>query len=469
MKKILLLLYICSICTSSFSQVVDSTNIKISNSIDLLNGNKGRIDKPKAIKELKRYANMGMPKAMNALGLSYMDGQGIATDTVKGLEWLEMAGEMGYTQSWYNLGIIYKYGRSGIKQNMVQAFQHMDEAAGKQDVAGLCYAGYMLYKGLGCTQDYAKAYTYFKQASEKEYSPAMYMLGLCYRNGYGVERSTGDANFWLAKASAKGYKPAKDELNSDEPENKQSRLKVKGSNITSQPTKFKRIPHLKTIKDKQIDGTYEGVLVTYDWSGTHIIKESPFSLILHSDGNTVNAEWQEQGVDTILVQALWADTCLQFTKAEQGRNDHYNTSRKVKWNFTNARLQLLNDSTGSYLAGNIQMFSPETMEPQRPLYMNIRKIQSVDSKAITNLNIDKFAVYPNPFLEGFNIDFYQTNESDVYGSIYTSSGKCILNSNLGHFIIGKQKILLNINLNSGMYIFKLTTGSKEYQTIILKK
>ena len=453
----------------SYSQVVDSTDIRINNAIDLLNGNKGRIDKPRAFNELKKYANMGMPRAMNALGLSYMNGQGIAADTVKGVDWLEMAGEMGYTQSWYNLGIIYKYGRSGIKQNMVQAFQHMDKAAGKQDIAGLCYAGYMLYKGLGCTQDYTKAYAYFKQASEKEYTQAMYMLGLCYRNGYGVERSMGDANLWLSKASARGYKPATNELSSDEPENKQTRLKVKGIGITSQPITFKRILHLQLIKDKQIDGTYEGVLVTYDWSGTHIIKESPFSLILHSDGSTVNAQWREQGADTILVEAQWADTCLLFTKAEQGRNDHYHTSRKVKWNFTNARLQLLNDSTGSYLAGNIQMFSPETMEPQRPLYMNIRRTQSVDSKAITNLNIEKFAVYPNPFSEGLNVDFYQASDSKVNASVYTTNGNCIYSADLGKYAVGEQKLTLSLNLPTGVYVFKLTTDSKQYQTIVIRK
>jgi hypothetical protein len=469
MKKILLLLCICTFFVSAYGQGIDSTNIKISNAINLLNGYKGRIDKPKANIELKRYANMGIPRAMNALGLSYINGQGIPVDTIMGLQWLKVAGETGYPQAWHNLGIIYKYGRSGVKQNLAEAFQFMDKAASQQDLIGLYDAGYMLYKGLGCTQDYTKAYTYFKQASDKEYSPAMYMLGLCYRNGYGVDRNMGDANFWLAKASAKGYKPASNELNSDEPENKLSRLKVKGNNITSQPTTFKRIPHIKLIKDKQIDGTYEGILVTYDWSGAHIIKESPFSLILHSNGSTVNAEWREQGSDTIIVQGLWTDTCLLFTKAEQGRNDHYNISRKVKWNFTNARLQLLNDFTGSYLAGNIQMFSPETMEPQRPMYMNIRKTQSVDSKAITNSDINKFAVYPNPFSEGLNVDFYQSSDSKVNARVYTTNGNCIYSADLGNYAVGEQKLTLLLKLPTGVYFFKLITDSKQYQTIVIRK
>jgi hypothetical protein len=116
----------------------------------------------------------------------------------------------------------------------------------------------------------------------------------------------------------------------------------------------------------QLDGDYEGMLATYDWSGKIVVKETPLSLSLTTNGRSVVAEWREQGADTVTVSAEWRDSSLVFVDASQGRRGHYDADRKQRWSFTNARLQLLQDDTASYLAGNLQLYSLESYKKRLP-------------------------------------------------------------------------------------------------------
>ena len=467
MKKIFLLFLFCGGFIMLEAQISDSTNLKVTNAINLYNGINGRLDRPKALVDIQKYAGASNPKAMNALGLIYLEGKGIQADTVVGIQYLESAGKNGYPQAWHNLAIVYKYGRAGVKQNLAKAYAYMELAAKSNYPIGLYDAGYMLYKGLGCVQSYPKAFDYFMSGAKQNYSPAMYMLGLCYRNGYGVTRNAGEANYWLSAAATKGYRAAANEIALDEPENKINRIKVRGTSTISSPTAFTRIPHLKSVEQKQIDGDYEGVLVTYDWSGKEVISETAFSLTLNSIGNNVEAQWREQGADTIQAKAIWKDSCLLFTEATQGRLDHYSNAAKGTWNFTNASLQLLNDSIGNYLIGNVQMYSPETMEPQRPIYISLRKV--VSNNLGIKEHINKFSVYPNPFSEGLNVSFYQATEADVQVLIYNSTGRYVYGTKLGKYTIGQQNITLTLPIPQGVYIFKIIAGENKYQSIIIRK
>lgn len=464
---VFLLLAILS-CSSAMSQKIDSSAVNLNRAINLLNGTNGRFDHEKAIHTIKYHANAGEPMAMNAIGICYMKGLGVVNDTIKGINWLQLAAGNGYNQAWHNLGLVYKYSWSGVKQNMKTAFDYFNEGAKQEDKYCLYDAGYMLYKGFGCDQNYEKAFEYFSKASKVNYSPAMYMLGLCYRNGYGTPRSAGDANYWLSQAMLKGYREAADELNADEAENPQTRMSVRNNqaspgNISS----FYKIKHLVNLKSEPIDGKYEGVLVTYDWSGKNALKVVPLLLEIKSDGEYLKAQWNEQGNDSMQVEAVWKDTCLQFTKATQNRTDHYSFGKSTKWNFSNARLQMLKDSTSSYLAGDIQMISPETLEPNRPMYMSLRKLNQQKGNN-NNSDID-FKVYPNPFYEGINIDFYQLTKSDVIISFYNMEGKCLLTNNIGKYDKGMQQIAFKANLAPGTYLLKLSTEGKNFQSIVIRK
>lgn len=452
-----------------FSQEVDSLTLRAIKSIDLY---RGLIESPNpelAFQNLKELAELENPMAMNALGKAYMEALGCPADTALSFYWFKKAADAGYHSAWHNLGTIYKYGIYGI-QDFTLAFYYFDKLANEtteNSVLGLYDAGYMLYKGLGCKQDYVKARDYLEKASNKGYAPAMYLLALCYRNGYGTDRKQGEAGYWLSKSKKSGYTPAIEEYYAEGPENTQDRVVLRSAGLRNIPKEYVRnVPHIKKKEVKQLDGEYDGVLVTYDWSGKNVIKETHLSLIIKTEKDRIWAEWREEGADTLQVEATWRDSCLVFSNAYQYRQGHYDANGKVIWNFTNARLQLLNSDTSSYIVGNISMFSPEVMEPNQPMYISLRKndVTLEDSK-----KDNSFIVYPNPFKEGINISFYQSLESDVKVAIYETTGKLVQFESLGKFGVGQQQIALSTQIPSGTYVLKLFANQKEYSTVIIRK
>jgi uncharacterized protein len=108
--------------------------------------------------------------------------------------------------------------------------------------------------------------------------------------------------------------------------------------VSAAPEQMPRVPHMSDVETSALDGTYEGMLVTYDWSGKIVLKETPLSINISTDKQSVLAEWREEGTDTITVKGLWQDTGLTFTDAQQGRRGHYDAKGKVVWNFTDAQL-----------------------------------------------------------------------------------------------------------------------------------
>ena len=97
-------------------------------------------------------ANYGDTRAMNALGLFYMNGMFMDKDTVMGVKWLESAGAGGYAEAYHNLGVSYKLARHGMAQDLTRAFGYYMAGADSGSVSCMYDAGYMLYKGLGCQQ-----------------------------------------------------------------------------------------------------------------------------------------------------------------------------------------------------------------------------------------------------------------------------------------------------------------------------
>jgi hypothetical protein len=134
------------------------------------------------------------------------------------------------------------------------------------------------------------------------------------------------------------------------------------------------------------------------------------------------------------------------------------------WSFTNARLQLLQDDTAGYLAGNLQMYSLESLEPNQPMYLSLRKV----TRPQTDVD-ETFSVYPNPFENALNISFNQLVASEVRVAVYTAGGQRLHFESLGVLGEGRQDITLPLSLHSGVYVLKVITGEKSHQTIVVHK
>jgi uncharacterized protein len=459
-------------CLSSQAQyAVDELTKKAVEAINLTLGTTGKVDAKAAYETLLSGAGLGHPMSMNAVGKLLMEGIGCTANPEEGIKWLEKAGEAKYYGAWHNLGVIYKYGR-GVKQDFEIAFYYFDKLARQScEMQRLgCYdAGFMLYKGLGCTQNYQKAFEYFKIGAESGFPPCMYMLALCYRNGYGTLQDMGRGGYWLSQSIKEGYTPAIEEYYAGGPERTPSRAMVSArdgqGSLMAAPEQMPTMPHMSSIPENALDGTYQGMLITYDWSGKSVIRETPLTLDIKTNSEGILAEWKEEGLDTITIKARWEAQGLVFTDAKQGRRGHYDARGNVLWQFTQAQLQLLQEDTAAYIVGNLQMYSPQTMEPNQPMYLNLKKA-GVTPHSPTK---SRFYVYPNPFSEGINVSFFQQKEEKVSIQISTVNGKAVYQADLGKYPQGQQDITLTLNLQPGAYILRLTTGKTTQQSVIIRK
>lgn len=434
---------------------------EVSKAIALATGSKGRFNRSEALRIFQQYAAKGDPRAMNGLGLMYLRGHEITADSTKAIEWLTKAGEAGYVQAWQNLGLMYFYAHCGVKQNFEKAFHYFNTGVKAGGIGALYDAGYMLYKGLGCQQDYKKAMNYFIKGAGKEHAPCMYMLGLCYRNGYGTDMDEAEANYWLTEAEKHGYTLASEELEAEKPENSLEGTKVLTQNAISVPTTFARTRAVQ--KDMSLNGVYQGILVTYDWSGQHIISETPLQLSLQTEGNRVQGEWMTD-TDTVWVNATIKDGILHFENTQMHSKDHYLPEEPILYQFTEAEIQ----AVASSLTGNIRMYSPQLMEPQRPMYLSLYKTRASGIED-TRKDNKYIKAYPNPFSDNLNLAFTLSENADVKVAIYDYSGRNVHMTALGTLQAGEQRFSMTPNLEQGVYIVKVFAGKETFQVIVVKE
>ena len=435
---------------------------EVSKAIALATGSKGRFNRSEALSIFQKYAAQNDPRAMNGLGLMYLQGHEMKADSTKAIEWLTKAGEAGYVRAWQNLGIMYFYAHCGVKQNFEKAFHYFNTGVEAGGIGALYDAGYMLYKGLGCQQDYKKAVSYFIKGAGKEHAPCMYMLGLCYRNGYGVKMNEAEANYWLTEAEKHGYILASNELEAEKPENSLEGTKINTPNAIDIPATFARTRAIQ--KDMDLNGIYQGVLVTYDWSGQHIINETPLQLSLQTDGNMVQGEWLTD-TDTLWVNATLKNGTLHFENTQIHSTDHYFPEEPVLYKFTDAEIQ----AVASSLTGDIRMYSPQIMEPQRPMYLSLHKVGATGGNNKTELNDPNMRAYPNPFSDKLNLAFTLSETANVKLAIYDYSGRNVYMTELGRLQAGEQRFSLMPNLAQGAYIVKVFAGKQTFQVIVVKE
>lgn len=427
-----------------------------------------------AIEDLKKYAASGSLEAIHGLGMVYYIGIDTLPDLNKALNWFTLAADFGYPKSAYNLSTMYRQGLC-VKQDFNIAYKYACEAADRGFIQAVYTKGYLLYKGLGCNQNYDEAINCFKDAASKGHGYAMYMLGLCYRNGYGVSRDMKEAYYWLKQAADKNIKASSDELALEASENPLSTVMMKVSSSSNSSTVsnkqsviYNKVKHtLRTNED--LHGVYSGTLITYDWSGKYAVKESPLFVTISQSGDQVIATWKEDTLTTVEVRGQLTDSALVFSNATYSKNDHYTLGKPTKWNFLKANLKSLVVDGKNYLAGELQLYSPDTNEPGKPMYLSLeQKTKSVT----TNTLVDNFSqprIYPNPFVSNLTFSFWLNVDAECSISVFTLGGIKLYEQELGKVGAGMHRYQLDVNLLAGNYTVKLNYGDKVYNTVVIKK
>ena len=429
-----------------------------------------------------QLANDGNIKAMYKVAVIYQNNEMYA----EAFNWFKKAAENGHTRAWFNLGMMYKNGE-GTAMNYEAAFNSFSKAAEKNDPSGEYAKGYMLFKGLGCKQDYEQAVALFKKGVYKEkglYPGKMYLYGICLRNGYGTAANADSAKYWLTKSAALGYSLAKDELMVGEAENPTGasamaeKIKTALSKInTSDKPVNQYTPVIHSMQANTVEGEYEGYLIQYDWSGKFIIEVTKLTLNLAFDNGVLSGLWQEKEKSiSIPVNARLTKNGLVFSNMQYAKKDHYSQVSSVLFNFEKANLQLLKYGDSSYLNGNLQLYSPDRKEPEKPVaivLVQTKSSQNTNTIPFTNADgsiekIPMLKTYPNPFTDVINIEFALKQSCTVSTQLLTTDGKIIFTT--GESQLGKGSYILPLrpNVPPGIYIVRIIMG-KEVKTTKLVK
>ena len=438
----------------------------VTQAICVLKGMETEGDKAGAISTLVSAATRDAnAMAMNALGIAYMKGIGVDADSTQATLWFERAGEAGYHDAYHNLGMMYKDGQCGLRQDFAKAARYFD--AGARAGSVMCYydMGYMLYKGLGCHQDYAKAADLFAKGVDLDHSPCLYMLGLCYRNGYGVERDSARASFLLGRAAELSYGAAIEEQLRELPENSWNSLAAHMEQAVQVPASMPAIePMVADIAS--IPGEYHGSLVTYDWSGKYIINERPLSVSMVMASGVVNGKWCD-GVDTVSFSAtVAADGRLVFKDGAMRRHERYTEEHPVLYRFKSADLV----SMGGSLTGSLRLYSVTQREPERPMYISLAKVVAQDRDAAVDSIGTSLKAYPNPFSGDVTLSFDLTEDvASARICLYSQAGVNVLNATTGALAAGRHSFTITPNVPDGMYVTHVTAGNRQFRAIIIKK
>ncbi len=433
--------------------------------VDVLKGRETTQSKTWAVETLEESLTEKRDAfTLNVLSIAYLHGLGVTPDTTKAVAYMEEAGEKGFKMAYHNLGMFYKYEEKN-RQNFVKAYEAFVRGASAGSPSCCYNTGFMLYKGLGCQQNYGQAVEYFLKAAEANHAPSLFMLGLCYRNGYGVEQDAERATFYLERSATFNYRDAMEELVKDAPENDPNKHFINIDETMEIPASMPDIEPYVPENKGALAGKYQGVLVTYDWSGQHVISERPLTVDMHEKNGRFEGLWVH-GNDSLIFHADVTEKGeLKFDSTEVVLYDRYSQDDRQLYSFEQADISFTDD----YISGQLRLYSMAEKEPERPMYLCLRRC-NYPFDDIRNDDNSQIWAYPNPFSSQLNVKF-MLDEScpSAKVCIYTRSGVNVRSYGLGALDAGEHTYSLAPKLSDGIYVLHVVAGEHVYETIIISE
>lgn len=443
--------------SSAFAQ--NSNGVR--DAINALQGTSKNMSHEEAITILTSYAtNDTNAVAMNALGNVYASGIGTDMDMNKAVHWYEMAAANGMLIAYHNLGMIFKNATNGVEQDFTKACSYFSKGAAEGSPVCNYNYGFMLYKGLGCSQDYGKAVECFKKAAANKHAASLYMLGLCYRNGYGVDADNGVAKDYLVQSANLGHNDAIDELLRPEPEN----IGLTGDDIINDSLP-QAMPQVEAgfLSVDMLTGVYDGILVTYDWSGQYILGEQPIKISMNSTEKEVTGKIHLNGQKVDFIAEIDNEGKLIFKNSEVLLDERYTGGDSgVKYNLQSAVLEKWNNR----ICGRLYLYSTLLNEPERPMYI---EIMAGAADTATENSGNNVYISPNPFVHDFTAHFELDEDvPSVEVRIFNNDGTLAERQSFGALQKGDNQLNITPQVRQGSYILNIQTEKKTLRTIIRK-
>lgn len=120
------------------------------------------------------------------------------------VRWYRKAAEQGLAEAQFNLGRCY-YNAFGVTRDFAEAVKWYRKAAEQGNIYAQFNLGVCYISGDGVTEDFAEAAKWYRKAAEQGFAEAQYGLGLFYTLGLGVNRNPVEAAKWYRKAAEQGF------------------------------------------------------------------------------------------------------------------------------------------------------------------------------------------------------------------------------------------------------------------------
>ncbi len=207
---------------------------------------------------------------------------------------------------------------------------------------------------------------------------------------------------------------------------------------------------------EMVSGEYKGYIIQYDWSGKYIVSSKGLQLSLLLDGKDLSGLWIEDATDTVKLSAALTSDSVSFNQMQYSRKDHYSPESGIKYNFQQARLNLVQTGDSIFLAGNVAMFSPQRGEPSKPLMIALVRTDSTLTAKKLQLR-----AYPNPFTNILTAQFEIPQPKEVEIQLLNIGGSVIYRNNAGKLEAGHYSLPVQVgSLPAGIYLLKFMYGNK---------
>ena len=165
-----------------------------------------------ALSQFEELAAEGNAASQYSIGLIYHLGHGVQRNPETAYHWYKKSALQHYPRALNNIGMMYLNGEY-VAKNEAVGFKLIEMASSglaiaKNNLAN-CYKN-----GLGTTQDTRMAMIKYKEAGDAGYTLGWYHLAEMYEKGSsGIEKDIDQAVQFYTLAADKNLKPARDKLN----------------------------------------------------------------------------------------------------------------------------------------------------------------------------------------------------------------------------------------------------------------
>ncbi len=208
-------------------------------SVDILNIMPEQTQSYNKVKEYEDSSDKGDAEEYYALGLMYLNGDGVSEDIIKGMQFLREACDRGSAKGCNYLGFLYSHMKDA---DYFQVRELYTKACDGGNIEGCSNLGGMYLNGEGGSKDIGKAIELFSKACDGGDTGVCLQLGAIYLSGEVVEQDYSKAVEFFTKACDGGNAQACFYL-----------AKLYGSGLGVR----KDIEQAKKLLEKACDGGYD--------------------------------------------------------------------------------------------------------------------------------------------------------------------------------------------------------------------